>query len=509
MPSDYYRHSRVGEIVAFYGQEGGLGGRSLWSNIAVTSDVGYPVRGSIKMSNFITQVRGPEFWKVSGAEDPRLVEVGPWFIAPTSLFADLDPSASARVSGNQFRMTKVTLGDTFALYRRELGFGSAEGFMVQARIEGVGLTKEETCTGMGFTVYDGTSVFQVVLFVDDTGVERVGLLRTGGDAADINDYYTADFTWSEKAFRFVVDPREEFIRLFDAEDLETPVLDISLDRDTLPDAAEKGWVGEIPFIAMGHTVPTQTTGIFVLHNLVFSHLYQGWSAADHAPTAADPPLTFASTGSPTVVTDNGVTTIVCDPNELASYSRTVAMSSLRGATAEFRARVTSFRPRHRTGVYALLDDGVRTFALTFVDSYSGKYVALALRDGTGSFREVVGRDGEGAQYSFPLDWTEFHTYRIERQLYRGVSVYVDDETSPRLVFPESNLALLPTPQYSGTPKLAFGQFTGEGATSEWAFFNGFFSRGYEVSTKKNKSDTVLLDELFGTQAIVLVTVTDA
>jgi hypothetical protein len=510
LPDDYNRLSGAGDVVVVYGQEGAEDGRSIWKNIAVTTDVGYPVLGSIRMGDFVTQIVGPELWRVSGAADPRTLSIGQWFDAPDDLIADRDDTADGRVSVNHFRMTKPTLGETFALYRREPGLAASDtdGFSIQARIEGLGLTKEGSCSGMGFTIFDGQTVFQLVLFEDDAEVKRVGLLRNGGDDGDVNDYYTAEFDWSEGTFRLVVDPREDFIRIFDAEDLETALLDLPFDRSTLPNAASKGWAGEIPFITFGHTIPTQTSGVFVLRDLICNHLFQGWAAETNSPAAADPTFTLATTGSPVVATANGVTTLACDPGERAKYSRAAYFSSLRGAVVEAKGRVTSFRARHRSGTYLLLDDGVRSFALSFVDSFTGKYIALALRDGTGSFREVVGRDGDGLLYSSPCDWTEFHTYRLERQIYGGFKVYVDQETTPRLSFPESDLALLPNPQYSGVPTVAFGQFTTEGSTSEWTYLNTFFSRGYEISTKKNKSDAVLRNELYGAQAIVVATASD-
>jgi len=510
MPADYYRHSGAGDIVALYGQEGNPAGRSVWSNIAVTADVGYPILGSIHLSNFVTQILGPEFWKIRGSEDPRTLGAGPWFDQDTSLFGMVDESGYSNVSGSLFRMTKQTIGSTYCLFRREPGLTSSDtdGFMIQADIEAVGMTKQESCSGVGLTVFDGQSVFQILLFEDDVGVKRLGLLRAGGDDFDINDHFVVEFDWSTGPFRFVADPRGSFLRFFSMEDLETPLLETSFDRENLPTAADKGWAGEIPFIAMGHVVDTATTGVFVLRDLVCNHFYQGWSAEDTSPGASDPAFSVSTTGAPSLTTANGVTTIACGSGELAKYYRQASFSSLRGATVEARMRVTSYRPRTRTGTYLLLDDGSRCFALTFVDSYTGKYAAVSLRNGSGGFQELVGRDGDGALYSFPCDWTQFHTYRMERQVYGGLSIYLDDEVEPRISFPHSKLALLPNPQYGGTPTLAFGQFTTEGGTSEWAFINAFFSRGYEVSIKKNKSDAVLRRELFNTQAIVLATAVD-
>lgn len=508
MPDGYPRLSGAGDVVVVYGQEGSVASRSLWTNIAMTADVGHPIQGSVRMSDFTTQIQGPEFWKVDGAQDPRTLPIGPWF--NSTMFASPDAAAESRVSVDHFRMTKESLGSTYALYRREPGFAGSiyDGFVVQASAQALGVTREDACTGMGITVFDGQTIFQLMLFEDEAGIRRVGLLREGGSDHASEDYFLVDLDWSTSGFRLVVDPREDVVRLFSTDDLVTPVLDMAFDRGLLPAAASKGWVGQIPFIAFGHITPTQTTGVFALYNLTYSHMLQGWAARDGSPGASAPSFVLATTGSPVVSTSNGVTSLACDPGELAKYSRGGDFSSLRGATLETRMRISGHRPRFRSGTYLLLDDGVRTFALTFVDSYSGKYAALSLRNGTGGFREVVGREGDGLLYSFPCDWEEFHTYRIERQYGRGVQVYLDDESSPRISFPERDLALLPTPQYSGVPTIAFGQFTTEGATSQWLYLNCYFSRGYEISTKKNKSDAILRNELYNTQAIVVVSATD-
>lgn len=509
MPNDYRRISGVGDIVGIYGQEGSTDSRSLWTNIALATDVGHPIRGSVRTSNFLTQLQGPEFWKVRGSFDPRSLTIGPWFAA-NLLFQNPDPIASSTSAITHFRMSKMTLGTTYALYRREPGLKASDvdGFVIQAKIEALGVTKEDACTGMGITVFDGQTVFQLLLFEDDTGTKRLGILRAGGQDADNSDYYFADLNWSSSEFRLVVDPRENFIRIFDTRDLGTPILDVAFNRDDFPSGVDKNWDGEIPFISIGHTVPTQSAGIFALHNLIYSHLYQGWCARDNAPTASDPAFSLSSVGSPSLETVNGATTINCDPGELASYSRVGFFSSLRGVAVETRVRVTSHRSLFRTGTYLLIDDGIRVFALSFVDSRSGKYAALTLRDGTGGFRELVGRDGDGAKYSFPCDWTDYHIYRLERQVGKGFQVYLDAETSPRISFPENDLALLPNSRYSGIPTIAFGQITPEGSISQWSYLNTFFSRGYEISIKKNKSDAVLREELYNTQAIIVASASD-
>src|SRR5690606_16393038 len=170
---------------------------------------------------------------------------------------------------------------------------------------------------------------------------------------------------------------------------------------------------------------------------------------------------------------------------------------------EFGMKIECWRPLSRTGVYLFLDGGLHAYALTFVETSVGKFVALSQRSGLGTFQELVGRDGEASKVSFLLDWTDYHTYRLERIPFEGLRVFVDNEERPRITFPESRLGELPDEQFGGNPKLAFGQFTSEGATSRWLFVRGLFSRGYDISIKKNKPDAVLRSELYKAQALII------
>ena len=508
MPDDYFaRGGAADEVIGLYGQEGTVGDSSVWSNIAVTTDVGYPILGNIRTGDFATKIHSPFFYRTSGDRDPRDSDIGTWFDMPESLLADPDPDSSADVIDSVFHMTKVTEEKTFAIYREDPALlrVSSDGFALHASVQADNSQLDSASTGTGFIVFDGQTVFQLILF-DDFANKTVGLLKKDGIDGDINDHFTPDtpIDWSTTAFRLAVDVRANEIYLFSADDLATPVMTVPLDRATLPSAEDFGWVDETPFVAFGHITASTALGVFQVDHFELSHLYQAWDGVQGlAPTAADPSFTSATSGSPSVSMGDETFTIEVPAGSLYSLSREIPFSQHRGGAVEAMLRITDYRPRNRTGTMVMLDDGVRAYVLSFVDTAVGKFACLGLATGGGGITELAGKDGDAALVSFPVDWSEFHTYRIEKLSYNGVQVFLDGELEPRITYTEVDSEELPQEQYSGTPTLAFGQFSLEGATSEWAFVRGFFSGGYEISFKKNKPNSVLREELFDTQAIVV------
>lgn len=516
MPDDYFAKAGVpGSMTAVYGLIGSAGDDTTISNLAFTTDVSYPVLGTLRTGDFVTQIQGAEFLRVPGVQDPREADIATWATTPESVIGALDSSATSSSDAGIFTMVKPTNGKTFSLYREDpsLLSSSTEGFMVQAQIFATNNQQDRAASGMGFTIFDGTSVFQIQLF-DDFASKTVGLLKKSGSDNDISEYFIPSIalSWVEgHMFRFVADPRRNVLRLYDGDDLGTPVLSIPFDRSTIPSAADKGWTGLTPFIALGHTLPVAANGIFHLIDFGFCHLYQAWDTADvDVPTAANPVFTrTTSGGSSAALSADGDFVITAPAGALDKFHRTVECGDHRGGVVEARVKIESWRKLTRTGTYLFLDDGLRTFALTFLENSLGKFAALSQRSGLGDFQEITGRDGDPSKLCFLIDWTAYHTYRLERLPYDGLKIYVDAETTPRIIFPESKLTQLPDVQFGGTPTIAFGQFSTEGATSRWEFVRGLFSRGYEVSFKKNRPDSVLKTDLFNTQAIIVAHAQDA
>lgn len=497
------------DIVALYGQEGNVGDSSTWSNIAVTTDVGYPLLGSIRPGDFKTALLGGQLVTTTGDKDPRDADIAPWFDSDSAHIANTDPSGTVLAGKGLLKLTKSTLGKTLALYRDEPGFfkTSSDGLLVQFSAVVLSGVPDGVATGTGVTIYDGLTVFQLMLF-DDGLTKTVGLKKRFGTDADIATYFvpSTPLDWSANAIRFTVDKRSGRIRLYALSDVETPLLDIPLDRSTLPSSADYGWTNLTPFIAMGHTTPTQTKGTFALSFIDICHYLQEWEANNGLPTATNPAFTASNPGTMSLV--SGELVLACPAGQYSKNTLQVSFGPNRGAAVEGRVAVTSWRALSRTGVYLFLDDGLKAFGLSFVEASTGKYACIAVSDGLGSFKEVVGKDGLGVKYSFPIDWTKAHTYRVERRPFDGLYVFVDNSRTPALFIKETDLSTLPSSQFSSTPTVGFGQFTTDGATATWSFVRALLSSGNEVSFKKNNPDTVLREELFATQAIVVADAVD-
>jgi hypothetical protein len=511
MPNSYTRRmGAASDVVGIYGMEGETGDKSTWKNIAVTTDVGYPIIEGIRPGSFLTKSVGAELVRTIVTVDPREADNICWFDPPDTHFPNQDPSSSSQVGSSGFKMTKATLGKTFSLYRDEPGLlqSSTYGFSVEAQLVAENSQQQQAATGMGITIYDGISVFQIQLF-NDFSVKTIGLRKRDGLAYDITNFVlpSTPFDWSAgKPFRLVVDARRNRLEIYNTEDLETPILDIPFDRLQFPEAADLGYNGLTPFVAFGHVFEIDTLGTLTVQSLEYSHIYQSWEAREGLPTAAEIPYTATNPGTLSLVDDR--LRIDTEINETSKVHRVGAFALNRGAVIETQLTVLEYKPLRRVGANILLDNGLHTFALAFVDTTIGKFACVPLRTDIGGFREIVGRDGQAAKLSFLIDWTNPHIYRLELRPYDGFYVFVDGEKSPRIVIPEIDYSQLPDPQFAGTPSVAFGQFGGEGAVTDWSFSHVFFSGGYEISFKKNKSDVVLRDELFATQAIVVAYAAD-
>ena len=514
---DYYaRAGGAGDIVAIYGHEGSAGDQSTWSNIAITKDVGYPILGAIRPGDFQTKDVSAELVRLNVAQDPRDADIAVWFRAPSTLFPNPDTVAQGWTTGSSFKMAKTSSGTTFGVYRDEPGFlrSSVDGFMVEAAMVATNTRQSSASSGMGFVIYDGQSVFQITLF-NDFATKTVGLRKRYASADDISGHYlpSRPFDWSTGAsFRFVVDPRTTTVQIWDASDLSEPLLDMPLNRADFPTPTDMGWVGFTPFIAFGHLSPGISLGVLEVRKLEYCHLYQVWESRtgiEPHHVITNPIFSATVSGSPTLSMVGGYFRAAAPSGTTAKLYRQVPFGIGRGAIVEARLRIHSYRAQHRTGTHLHLEDTQHSYSLTFVENSVGRFAALSRRADIGSFSELVGKDGLAAKLSFPCDWTQFHTYRMERRPNDGLYIFLDAEKSPRLYYPELDMGQLPEVQFGGSHAyLAFGQFSGEGATSDWEFVRGLFSAGYEISFKKNKSDSILRDELFNTQAIVVAHAVD-
>jgi len=529
------------ELTAVYGIEGAIGDRVTIGNLAVTKDVGFPIIGGARPGNFFTTRRTDETVRYEGG-DPRKVDVSSWFGPDDTVFPNPDPAGVVSVpSSGSVQLIKSTANTHVAIHREEPGFLSdnTNGLLLEMEFSGVPTrTINGRMTGMGVMIWDGQSVFMINLIEGDT--RTVGLLNPGGDASQVDEHLlpATDIDWATSTkFRFIVDPRRNKVELYSEEDILTPVLSVDFDRSNFPTGADLG-VSALPaFIAFGHLSEIDTAGIFELRSLKYSHLYQAYESADDAlPNLAptDPVWVLTTSGfgelnplfgihllgggfGPTSLPfyifggsgPSGSSAMVDDqlvvaslPGQTQVYFRSAPIGPDRGAVIEARLQITDHKPKARTGTMMFIDDGLRSYILSFVDTDIGKFAGVAVRSGLSSFVERVGTDGVPETLSFQVDWDQPHTYRMERRPLDGLYIFVDDAADPVLVIPDSDNVDFPSSQFLA-PVVAFGQFSTEGSVSKWDFVRTMFSSGYEISFKKVATTAQLEEDIANAQAIVI------
>lgn len=546
VPGGTPRIGGSGDITLLYGIEGKTGEQAIIGEVAVTIDVGFPIIGLTRTGEFSTIRRTDETVRYEGG-DPIKAVVSSWFGPDDRFFASPDPLGAIKVlPNNSVRLAKLTSGDSMALYREEpalLG-SDTNGFMIEGSFFAiVSQLISSKVTGMGFFIFDGQSVYYLSLLSGNT--RTVGILRRGRDPSLPSSFQTpiTDLSWASAAyFRLVVDPRRGLIDLY-GDDISSPLLTIPFDRSQLSDPSEFGLTGLSPFIAFGHISPIDTLGSFDLSRLTYACTYQAYEAKDGVlpdnvasspvwTTVAGgitpgslpnplfntllgggfgllPPSLYIGAISPPVDIVNIVDgQLVLETNRGSTriYTRSVAIDPDRGITVEIGLQITKYKARSRTGYYVLIDDGVNTYALSFVDTEIGKFICVPIRSGT-DLVEKVGTEGQAAQLSAQINWDASHIYRIERRPLDGIYLFIDNAIAPAIVLLDTDRVDYPQSQFF-TPTLVFGHFKGEGATSLTDFVRVAISEGYEISTKKVDDTSQLEQDIRNTQAIVVALARD-
>ena len=526
--NNFQKHAGGLDFTAAYGQEGRSGSRMVISSIAVTADVSCPIHGIVTQGDWLVRRFGAERVTLDGSIDPRRPLVSPWFDTPAYLIPNPDPHGVKKVVGKAFRQSKITNGSTVSLsvYRDEPGLlrsvtptdplaYTPDGFMLESRFFATEAKLIGAAAGMGFLIFDGQTVYDLALF-DDSQSRVMGLLQKNGDPLNLSHRYlpVPSVNWaSPVGFRFVVDPRRNKIEIYNERNYLTPAMSLSLNRSLYPSGSDYRVLGRTPFIAFGHPGAYGTLGSFDLYRLQYSPVYQAWEGrTEDTPASANPAFYTSGTGTITPATSSTPLIIHCDETlgQLRQYYRMAGLDTERGIVVEADLRITSYRQGSRTGVYLLIEDGINAYMLGFVDTEAGKFVCVCLSHDLSGFTEYPGFEGVAAKTSFLFDWTVEHRYRMERRAYDGLYVYVDYEETPRLVIKDSDYLGYPVmrPDLPQVPLVGFGHLSPEGGTSEWKYFRTLSSTGYEISARKDLPDAALVENLFGTEAIVVAHATD-
>lgn len=513
------------DITGIYGVEGATNNSIGISQVALSLDVSFPFMDGARTGGWASYLDSDVTVGFSGKTDPlRMTRGGTWFINPASndTAGQILPSA-----GGYCRLLKKTASTNFSIFRYEPGLlrVATDGFAVEFKCATSTSGGAGFATGAAIQISDGTSLFQLD-FLFDGSVHNIGLLLVGGDPTSPSDHLLAPtpIDYTLKTLRLVVDPRRALIDLFDTASPAVPLATWTLNRAQLPTSADTTIVIGLPVAG------TPATGALDVYSFKYSYIYQAWETRDGTdPTSANPPFAASSTGTgsgplnaatmPGVLPlpylagsgggSSGTGGMVADGYEITAtggqtlfFDRSAPIDANRGGIFEASLKVTSWHPGERTGVFGILDDSNKAYMISFVETDAAKFVCIPQSAGLGQFQEIVGTTGLGAELSVEIDWTQFHTYRLERRPRDGVYLYIDGQVA--LVLPDSAGYSFPATQLHGT-EIAFGQFTDEGATSVWKFVRGFFGSGYEISTMLAESENDLRTRLTNARTTVVVT----
>jgi N-acetylneuraminic acid mutarotase len=511
------KHVTDETYVAVYGLEGPAGDEMEISNVAITDDVQFPLITLNHPSAFTTTRRIADQVKTTPRVDPRFDQTSPWYEDRGTHFpAPLAGIDSMVMEGVDLKLTKkfdTSTDHNVAIYREEPGFliSNQEAMLVDLNFHATATSLDGVGTGMGFVICDFFTTFKVQCLFEG-GVRYIGILRVGGTENVLEDHIKAQYDWTVPGtLRFVADGRKNKVRLYDHRDLVHPILDVPFVRTNFPACMDFGFDTFVPFIAIGHVNDlADTAGSMYIRSVSYSHWPQVWEAINtRTPDDGNesPQWDKVETGSPTLIPSSPLTgdfmETEVDGNSRLYYFRDAEFDAERGATVEARLSITSHDKLEDTGVAVILNDGLTEYVLTFSETEQGRFACLGLRANVDEFQAVPGLDGAGESVSFRVDWTEPHTYRLERDPLEGVFIFLDDELIPRIKFPEGRLNELPSADSSSY--VLFGHFLNKHpARARWYFVRTFFSTGFEVSFKKDKPDIVLKEELFAKQAVVLV-----
>lgn len=489
----------AGDLTGVYGVEGKFSNSATIRSVAIATDAGSPVNAGARAGGWKSYLDSDVTMGFSGAVDPtRLDRGGAWFFDQAN---DVAGQLLINHAGGFCTLEKNTPLSSFSIFRDEPGFlrMATDGIMLEFKcnISTTGGSGFET--GAAIAIWDGVSLYQLD-FLYDGAVQNIGLLKDGGNPGDPNSHLLpatpVDFKF--KTLRLVIDPGRATIDVFDVgASLSTPVATWTLNRSLLPMTNYAG-------ISIGLPVSsTSAVGRFDIYSLKYSYIYNSWETRDAiAPTAATPVWNEASAdmaialaapmgmplgglGPPstpgTASLESDGYHIICAGGETLVYNRVTQLDATKGGAIEFSMKIDKWHPFTRTGAFAILDDALNAYMLSFVETDTGRYVCIPLAAGAGSYQEYAGRTGLGAKLSIPLDWTQEHIYRLERRPRDGVYLFVDDAPTPAIALPETARYSFPVSRFTESIAM-FGHFTEEGGESVWRYVRTLFGVGYELST---------------------------
>jgi hypothetical protein len=441
---------------------------SRWSSVYLYNIVTRPVVNGISQGGHEGNLLSDASILYDAIKLPRKT-LRPWIILPDS-FGTIGGEEIIEAEG-RLVLRRTSLTESIGFYRVEpkvIVGPTIVDFRLWGRINdrppGVG-----DKSGLEVYIDDGSKKV-VVEFLDVAGTQQVGFLS--GPAANKG--------WAGPAFyRLIVDPAGT-ARILGLEETDEGFLEsefIGQTYATLPASSLPG-----PGIGFLHNANTvQALAEMFISWFRYSLDVRIWEALDGIPPA---PWTPVGAGAPSV--ENDILTIDATSDPLL-YTRVETQSEGKGLFVEAVCAVDSYvkdgvtnPPRTVVGASLGYDDDLVVYNLMFAEGGPelGRIAFLQSQtDIDSNLVDIRAGRPETLGTWFKVDWTQFHHYRIEREVSGELLVYLDYDPTPIIRFGFEEFSGVP----STTERVLFGHSPSDrGSVTRWQSVRYSRSFGWDV-----------------------------
>lgn len=479
VPTDQIRSEQP---IAFFGHfPSSSTSISYWSYAALYNVAAPAVDLGLFQGGHSGFLKTPALFLYTPTETPDKAEFA-YSILPDS-FGTIEGTSEIVV--NELVMDRRNVASSYGFYRSEPRVGN--GTVLEFTASGTSSQQTTQASGIEFYVDDGSNAARVSFLFDQT-TRTVGLLGTG-DPTFSGSYNRTVVDWTTfNTYRLVFDPAgQTLLYLVDSGDSGLEYTLVAANT-----------VSELP----ASSLPGPGLGLLFNENVGQSfaqvRVSKLWYVSDarlyRGTALPSSDWTQLGTGTASIVEES----LSLDSQAGLRFFRpeiASVLNSSRGVYAEFRMKIDSWTVggveearRTNTGVGMFIDDGSSRFMFSFADAGPeiGKIVFLSSEaDLESSLLDI--RKGLITSTYYAIDWTETHTYRVEKSTGDYLRLYVDNSPIPAIEIEFRDIPVVPT---FGDEGVVFGSILDDRSNeSTWEFLHYAPSNGVDL-----KIETLALDE---------------
>jgi hypothetical protein len=447
---------------------------------------------------------------------PEDLTVSPWL--PGVMVGAVTPTAT------QLKLSKASTDNHFLplVYSREEPALGTAGWMLRGHVIGGSSSYlGSNLSGMGVLLDTGDRLVHLAL-LDDFAEKFLGIQTNPVGSLIQETTYTKipDTDWAAGVpITIIADPDRVELDVFVDDEL---ALTISYLPGNL--APTVGVGGRVTF---GHAtpmhLPSGSYGDFTLQELWYATNMVSYCADHGVPPEATPtPWLLDAIGAGSISVGADGLTIQDDSfgsgGSLLVYLRMepylvpshAAFVEARFSIESWSDDVGSPDPVDYPIVMGLyLDDIDSVTALVAVKTSTGRtFVVVPSADSDMGLAAVVQQTEEGEARSLEIDWTELHTYRLERSPGEHVRLYVDNSVIPGidLTWDDANL---PNGGLAVQPSVGFGSLApNQKAKGAWKFVRYGIGRGYDLAVRRSLTTDEMNEHAFDGAVNLLIEASD-